>query len=303
MSDLKIFRIQGNVTQLQGSEAPIEKSLQNLMEANLEVLLGVKYLGTEYSTGQVHSGRIDSLGIDENGCPVIIEYKRSTNENVINQGLFYLDWLMDHQAEFKLLVMDKFGKEAADTIEWSAPRLLCIAGGFTRYDEHAVKQINRNIELIRYSYFEEDLLTLELVNATQASSVVSTTNSASSKGQAQYKQFSEYLEQSDQQLKDLFEAVNTYCINLGDDVQVKTLKFYQAYKRIKNFICAEVRPQLHHVLLYLKVDPDTVTLEEGFSRDVRSIGHYGTGDLELTIGSLEDLAKAETLIGSSYESS
>ena len=28
----------------------------------------------------------------EYGCPVIVEYKRHNNENVINQGLFYLDW-------------------------------------------------------------------------------------------------------------------------------------------------------------------------------------------------------------------
>lgn len=51
--------------------------------------------------------RFCRLGLDENNCPVILEYKRSVGENVINQGLFYLDWLMDHQAEFKLLVMDK----------------------------------------------------------------------------------------------------------------------------------------------------------------------------------------------------
>jgi RecB family endonuclease NucS len=48
------------------------------------------------STGKTHRGRIDSLGLDENGCPVIIESKRKLNENVINQGLFYLDWLLDH---------------------------------------------------------------------------------------------------------------------------------------------------------------------------------------------------------------
>ncbi len=303
MSDLKIFRLQGGVKQLQGSEAPIEKSLQSLMEANLEILLGVKFLRTEYSTGRVHGGRIDTLGIDENGCPVIIEYKRSTNENVINQGLFYLDWLLDHQAEFKWLVMETFGQEMADTIEWSGPRLLCIAGGFTRYDEHAVKQINRNIELLRYSYFEDELLTLELVNATQAGSSGNVISPNPSKGQMQYKQFSEYLQQSDQQLKDLFEAVNAYCLNLGDDVQVKTLKFYQAYKRIKNFVCAEVRPQLQHVLLFLKVDPGSVDLEEGFSRDVSTIGHFGTGDLEVTIASLADLRKAEPLINASYEAS
>ena len=85
--------------------------------------------------------------------PVIIEYKRATNENVINQGLYYLDWLMDHKAEFELLVLKRFGQKAADSIEWATPRLLCIAGDFTKYDGHAVQQINRNIELIRYSWF------------------------------------------------------------------------------------------------------------------------------------------------------
>ncbi|MCK7581612.1 MAG: hypothetical protein MZV65_42290 [Chromatiales bacterium] len=79
------------------------------------------------------------MGIDENGCPVIIEYeghKRKRHQ----PGLFYLDWLLDHKAELKLLVMDKLGKEAADRIDWLAPRLICIASDYTKYDEHAVKQ-------------------------------------------------------------------------------------------------------------------------------------------------------------------
>ena len=56
---------------------------------------------------------MDTLGIDENGFPVIIEYKRSANENVINQGLFYLDWLMDHRRDFEWLVLDKFDEAMA----------------------------------------------------------------------------------------------------------------------------------------------------------------------------------------------
>lgn len=85
-----------------GTAVVLEKSLQVLMEQNLDTLLGVSFLASEYTTGPKHGGRIDTLGMDENGCPVIIEYKRATNENVINQGLFYLDWLMDHRAEFQL---------------------------------------------------------------------------------------------------------------------------------------------------------------------------------------------------------
>lgn len=151
MADIKLFQTTGNTVQeIEGTSVALEKSLQTLIEANLETFLGVRFLATEYSTGPKHGGRVDTLGIDENGCPVIIEYKRTLNENVINQGLYYLDWLLDHKAEFELLVLKQLGKEKAEDIEWSGPRLLCIAGEFTKYDEHAVEQINRNIELIRY---------------------------------------------------------------------------------------------------------------------------------------------------------
>jgi hypothetical protein len=192
---------------------------------------------------------MDTLGIDENNCPVIIEYKRSTNENIINQGLFYLDWLMDHQADFRLLVMDKLGKNFSDLIEWSAPRLICIAGDFTKYDTHAVNQMNRNIELIRYLRFNDDLLLLEQLTAASADPTATTmVNGGKPKpGTAFYKTASEYLAQSDQTLKDRFEAVRAYLSALGDDVQEKTLKFYFAFRRIKNFACVEVRPQLDFV--------------------------------------------------------
>src|SRR5438034_1277924 len=103
MSDIKLFRINGNsVKEEQSQSATVEKSLQTLIEDHLEQFLSVRFLDTEYCTGKRHGGRIDTLGIDEDDSPVIIEYKRATNENVINQGLYYLDWLMDHKAEFQL---------------------------------------------------------------------------------------------------------------------------------------------------------------------------------------------------------
>lgn len=102
----------------------------------MEVTFGVRYLASEYTTGKVHRGRIDSLGLDENGSPVIFEYKRTSNENVINQGLFYLDWLMDHRGEFQILAASRLGSATAESTDWSAPRLICVANDFTRYDEY-----------------------------------------------------------------------------------------------------------------------------------------------------------------------
>jgi predicted transport protein len=299
MGEIKLFRVTGNsVTELAGTSVAVEKSLQTLIEGNLEAFLGVRFLASEYPTGKKHGGRIDTLGLDENGVPVIIEYKRAVNENVINQGLYYLDWLMDHRGEFELLVHKSLGAEIAGAIDWSTPRLVCIAGDYTKFDQHAVEQINRSIELLRYLRFGADLLLLELVNTTQAGDTTDGDGKA-----IVYKTVSQYLDQASPSVRDLFENLKAFLLQLGDDVQLKPLKFYFAFKRIKNFACVEIRPQLALLLVYLKLDPDEVELEEGFSRDVRQIGHLGTGDLELTIRSSQDLQRAQPMLERSYENS
>ncbi len=315
MSDIKLFKVNGTVVdELQGQAVALERELQSLMEAQLETFLGVRFLDTEYSTGKTHGGRIDSLGIDENNCPVIIEYKRSSNENVINQGLFYLDWLMDHRGEFTLLVQKKLGVDASEQIDWSSPRLVCIAGDFNKYDEHAVQQINRNIELLRYRWYDEGYLILELVNAVTGTPVIidpigesgstgSTRPSGSSRSQANQKYVTDYLAQASIELQNLYSDLEAQLSALGDDVQQKTLKYYFAFKRIKNFACIEVHPQSQRLLVYLKVDPTTVALEPGFTRDVTKIGHFGTGDLEVSISSHEDLRRCEGFFLTSYENS
>lgn len=300
MSDVKLFRVaDGLAEELVGQPVKLEKKLQSLVEKHLDTFLHIRLVASEYSTGKTHAGRIDTLGIDENFCPTIIEYKRNSNANVINQGLFYLDWLMDHKAEFELLVQKQFGQEAAGQLDWSAPRLLCIAADFTRYDIHAIQQINRNIELLRYMLFGDDLLMLDLVNVVSAKSGDEGDDDGS--GPRQYTTQEEYLAKAGPQLKELYEAARDYMTDLGDDVQERFLKWYIAYKRLKNFVTVHLQTQKNSLLMWLPLDPDGVTLEEGYSRDVRDIGHFGTGDLELTIRNLDDLDKAKPLIRKSFE--
>jgi predicted transport protein len=305
MGDIKLFRIgSGTAEELAGTTDAIEKSVQVLFEKNLEALLGVRFLATEFST--THGGRIDTLGIDENGCPVIIEYKRSSNENVINQGLFYLDWLMDHRKDFEWKVLERLGKDQAAKVDWSAPRLICVAGDFNRYDDYAVKQIQRNIGLIRYRRFGPDLLMLDQVAATWAKNAPSMgtgSGGAVSSTSGKYKHVSAVLEELDAGMVDRFEAIRAFASALGDDVQETTLLFYIAFKRIKNFLCVEFRPTHGRILLFVKVDPKTIPLEHGFTRDVSKVGHFGTGDLEITLSTAEDLARAEPLIRRSYDAS
>jgi len=69
MSDLKLFKLFANqVTEFSVSSMALEKSLQTLIEKHPDTFLGVTFLASEYSTGPKTGGRMDTLGIDENGA-------------------------------------------------------------------------------------------------------------------------------------------------------------------------------------------------------------------------------------------
>lgn len=303
MSDIKLFRTASDsVTELSGGAVTLEKSLQTLFEKNLENLLGIRFLASEFT---INEGRIDSLGIDENNSPVVIEYKRSSNENVINQGLFYLDWLMGHRKDFEWLVMERLGADCAKSVDWAGSRLICIAGDFGKYDEHAVKQMNRNIALIRYRKFDGDLLLLEQLTAASAKSsgAAPVTSSNGTLKAGKYKTVTSQIAEAPTDLLDLYHLLSDHLTALGDDVQVKTTEYYVAFRRIKNFASVELRNQMKKLLVFVKVSPDTIPLEAGFTRDVRGVGHFGTGDLEITIQNAADLEKAKPLLEQSYQTS
>lgn len=299
MADIKLFQLESDsVRELRAESVDIEKSLQSLLEQHLESFLGVRFLASEYVTGKAHGGRIDTLGLDDNNCPVIIEYKKALNVNVISQGLFYLDWLMDHQGEFTLEVMKTLGAISSEKIDWSGPRLLCIAGDFTRYDEYAVLQIPRNIELLRYRRYGGDLLLLELV---RASSTAPNPRRTPANSVSQHKQHTTETDIESKALQDVWESLKALLSALGDDVQMKVLENYTAFRRLKNFACVQ-----HHqkdLQVWVKLDPSSVTLEKGFTRDVRGIGHAGTGDLEIRIENAADLKRAQLLLLRSYQGS
>ncbi|WP_405844900.1 DUF5655 domain-containing protein [Streptomyces platensis] len=298
MPGLKLFRTNttnGGVTEVAPRLAEAEAEVQDLVEAHMEAMLGVRFLASEYSTGPVHGGRIDSLGIDENGAPVVVEYKRGVDAGVIHQGLFYLAWLMDHRSEFERLVRDRLGPTAAAQVLWSRPRLICIAGDFTRYDVHAVREHRRSIDLVRYRYFGTDLLGIETVASvagrTPAARMARRPTVGATVGGDRCVE-----------LRELAAAVDEVLLGLGDGVNRIQRKQYRAYQRLRNFACV-CPPQKSKLLVYLKADPKQVDLMPGFTRDVTGLGHHGTGDLEVQLRTPGDVERAQELFRASYAAS
>ena len=89
--------------------------------------------------------------------------------------------------------------------------------------------MRRNIELIRYRRYGDDLLLFELVNAASAPEQPPVVP----KGKSYDKTFTEKLAQASPEIRDIYEELKASLESLGDDVQVKTLKNYQAFRRIR----------------------------------------------------------------------
>jgi predicted transport protein len=305
MSDLKVFRVSGGrAIEVSGASVGVEVELQRLIEANMEAMLGIRFLASEYPTGPWHRGRVDSLGLDENGTPALIEYKKGADRGVLSQAVSYLSWLDSARHEFEALVKEKLGSEAAEAIDWRNPRMVCIAANFSHHDRVAVHRLKERIDLVRYRVFDGELLSLLLIKSTSG-----TPSPAPARRRSQQKEMATGASVGSVQappsaapacLQDLYAELDEALTAWGE-VEVAQLRHYIAYRRMVNVASVIFRPKHEAILVYLKVDPDTVELEESFSRDMRGIGHLGTGDLEVRIASAADLEKAGPLIRRAFE--
>jgi predicted transport protein len=292
---MAIFKVNNQKAQkLKVKKFKNEKELQKLFESNLEEILGIRFLASEFTTS--HGGRIDTLGLDEDGSPVIIEYKESEKDNVINQGLFYLDWLVDHQGDFEILVQKKLGQNVK--VSWDAPRLILVAQSYNQYDKYAVNRISENIELKKYILYESDVLFIEdvvLPNEKVQPKKKKVTDIL-------YKEYTveDHLKGKSDRTKELFRELQERILKLDDKINEEALKYYVAYELNRNF--AEVVIQDKGLWVHVDINKAEVDDPKNKLVDVSEKGHWATGNLKMRVDTLEDIDYCMDIIKQSYES-
>ncbi len=287
-----------------------EKELQTLIEANLYEMFSCHFVATEFSTGSVHGGRIDSLALSEENNPVIIEYKVVESSQLVNQSLYYLSWINDHQGDFEIAVQKAFPSKKIE-IDWSNIRVICIAPDYKKYDLHAVKMMGSNIELWQYRYYENGALFFEEIykrSIVSSAKIESFSNknpimveagkkAALTRASGIYS-FEKHLDKIEKSKQNLVISLQDYILGLDEAIEEVPKKYYVAYKVSQNFACMEVHK--NNILIYLKINPDTVENMQSNCRDMRDIGHYGTGDFEIRISNDEDVENAKEFISLAF---
>lgn len=284
------------LTKLSAVAVSKEKELQQLIEQNLEEVLDMHFIATEYTT--TFGGRIDTLAIDANGAPVIIEYKRNKNDNVINQALSYLKWLQAQKQEFlEMLVIKRLGQEKARniTIDWKNPRVVCIAESYSKFDIDTVEVIPMRIELFRYRFYDGGIFSLEPVG-TAEQAAKSDKPSIAKSAEVIDNSVDNLLSKANKNIVEYFNELRERILEIDENIIEKATSLYVAYRVTKNL--AEIYIGKNQLKILLRpmhyVDPE---------RKVEKIseGYNWTLDRRVYVKNEKDLDYAFSLIEQSYK--
>jgi predicted transport protein len=268
-----------------------EEELHRLIEKNLLYVMGIRLIATEYP---IPNGRIDTLGLDEDEIPVIIEYKWKKDLSAIVQGLFYLDWVMQNKKPFESIVKDKLGKEV--NVNWSTqPRLLIIAQDFDIKELSAINQMGPRVELIKYSRYE-GLFNIDNVNIIKSKSV--------SKAEPEGIEVEKYtveglLKKTIPEIRELFSTLRDRILGISDAVWEKVGAFYCDYRTTSTFTSVQVQKNKLRVLI--KMGTQKVNDPQNICKPIPSTYGYGLLNTQFEISNNKEIDYAMMLIMQAYD--
>lgn len=300
---MALFSIQnGNIKKILPINVGLEKKIQKIFEENLNEILNIVFLAHEYSTS--FGGRIDTLGIDRNGSPCIIEYKKDQNDNVINQGLSYLRWLLDHKADFEILCQNK---KVDIEIDWDSPRVVCIAESYNKFDLDTVDILPINVELLRYRIYDANILYVEPENYQKVRISTSVIVKKSKQGKEKVERLQrtysveDHLKDISKETVTLFQSLREKILSLDENIIEEAKAKYIAYKISTNF--TDIVLKQYGLKIFLNVKSGVLNDPSKIARDLtkpKPIGHWGNGDYEVKLENDDKLDGVFELIKQSY---
>lgn len=298
---MSLFHIgQTGLKQLVEKPFKLERDLQRFFEEHLLEMTGLEFVASEFS---IQNQRFDTLAFDaESSAFTIIEYKRSTNYSVLDQGVSYLNTLLKYKADFVLAYQEMTGHLLSmKQIDWSQTKVIFVAPTFTPFQKQAVDFQDLNIELWEVKRFEHGIVSVSgIKKSLNAPSIKQSSQSV--KGELslvtdEIKTYTEtgYLSGKTDAMLELYETLKQALLLMIPDLEIVAQKHYIAFKQQgKNLVCLEI--QAKQIKLWLNLKSGTLDDPRGLARDVSSIGHYGTGNYEIKMSDTSYLEYILSLI-------
>ncbi|MBN9312940.1 MAG: hypothetical protein BGO40_10780 [Chryseobacterium sp. 39-10] len=288
-----------SLSTLQELNFKLEKDIQKLFEQNLELISNLKLIKSEFT---IKNNRIDTLGFDEESKAfVIIEYKRNQNYSVVDQGVSYLNLMLEYKADF-IVEYNETQKEnlKRNDVDWSQSKVIFVSPSFTDFQKQSSNFKDLAIELWEIKQFENDVIVINPIKKSKSApsikQVQQNDDSEISKVVKEIKVYTEeeHLEGKSDDIIELYEAYKIAINNLVPDIDVEPKKLYVAFKKNKNIVDIVILKNGLKIFINLKKgeldDPKKIM------RDVSKIGHWGNGDYDIMVSNTENLEYIMSLI-------
>ncbi|MFT7227988.1 MAG: putative transport protein [Methylophilaceae bacterium] len=276
----------------------LEREIQKVFEDNLDTVMGLSLVKSEFT---IKNKRIDTLAFDkQSNAFIIIEYKRDRSLSVVDQGFTYLSLMLENKADFIIEYNESLGLNLKrDDVDWSQTRVVFVSTAFTENQILATNFKDIAIELWEVKRFENNLISITPIKKTNSATSIKPVmqqNQSLKLVSDEIKVYTEddLLESGSDKTVELYNKFKVAILNLDDDIEVRPLKQYIAFKKDSNILCMTV--QKKQIRMWLGAKYGSIDDARGIGKDVTNIGHWGTGDYEIAVSSDKDLEYIMSLV-------
>lgn len=278
----------------------LEKEIQNLFEQNLSHFTDLEFIKSEFV---IKNNRIDTLAFDtESNAFVIIEYKRDRNYSVIDQGVSYLNLMLEYKADFIVEYNESQQKNLKrQDVDWSQSRILFVSPSFTDFQKQSTNFKDLGIELWEIKRYIGGIVSIIPYQKTKSAPSIKQVQKVESediqkiaKEIVQYDEDYHLADKSDD-IKELYEQFRDAILNLTTDLNIKFKKVYIAFEKNKrNLVYFSI--QKNQIKIWLNTKFEKINDPKSLMKDVTGIDHYGSGDCEIKVSDTENLEYILSLI-------
>lgn len=278
----------------------LEKDIQKLFEANLASINGLKLVKSEFV---IKAQRLDTLAFDEDtNAFVIIEYKRERNFSVIDQGVSYLNLMLEYKADFIVEYNESTQSNLKRSdVDWSQSKVIFVSPSFTNFQKLASNFKDLPIELWEIKQYEGEIIVINPIKKSKAApSIKSVQGGLDSSLDKVAKEVRVYIEEdhlegkSDDTLE-LYETFKQSIFSLNNNIDTKAKKMEIGFTQ-EGKIFADICVLKNSLKLWINLKRGALDDPKGLARDVSSIGHWGNGDYEIVVKDTANLEYIMSLV-------
>ena len=289
---MRLYQInKGKLAKIKEEPFKLERDLQRLVENNLETLIGLQLIKSEFP---IEDCRFDTLAYNpESKSFVIIEYKRDGNNNITDQGMTYLNLILAHKEAAVLEMNNLFRKNlSTKDIHWEYTKVIFIIPSFTKFQKGSLNP-GLPIELLEIKRYGTNLISVTPIqkkgDSIGMNSIIKK-SSAFEKIATEIKTYTEedLLQKASEETQELYSQFKTAILNLDDQIEVSATKLYVAFKKDSSNIC-DIEIYKSKLTIFANAKLGKLDDPKGLFESIADKGHHGNGDYRVNVSDNKNL--------------